>query len=157
MAKQSRPGVPVRRSPGAARPTLGRAGSAPAAPERPVVAPFAAAFGALVAVEMVYLAWLLVDPDAGYDEVPVGWAVGLVTLAAWAVVGAVLVLLGRGRGWLVLALGSVLPLLGLLALAVLFGSLGAGSATWWAVLLAVGPVGSLVLVCQRPVREWTSR
>jgi hypothetical protein len=48
----------------------------------------------------------------------------------------------------------VLPLLGLLGLAVLFGALGGGSALWAAVLLLVGPVGCLVLTLRRAVRTW---
>jgi len=156
MAQQSpRRPAPVRRSPKAARPATAR--PAPEALVRPVQVPFAAVFGVLVALEMTYLAWLLFDADAGADDVPRWPEVALVVLAVWALVGAALVFLGRGRGWLVLAAGSVLPLLGLLAVTVLFGSLGGGSATWWAVLLTVGPIGSLVLACQRPVREWTTR
>lgn len=156
MAQQSsRRPTPVRRSPKAARPAPSR--PAPEAHVRPVQVPFAAVFGGLVAAEMLYLAWLLFDTDAGADGVPRWPETTLVVLAVWALVGAVLVFLGRGRGWLVLAVGSVPPLLGLLAVTVLFGSLGGGSATWWAVLLTVGPIGSLVLACQRPVREWTTR
>ena len=111
----------------------------------------------------VGVAWLgvglaLWPPSTWIDSRGIAAAgVALVVLAVWALVGAALVFLGRGRGWLVLAAGSVLPLLGLLAVTVLFGTLGGGSATWWAVLLTVGPIGSLVLACQRPVREWTTR
>ncbi|WP_157519557.1 hypothetical protein [Modestobacter sp. Leaf380] len=157
MAKQPRPSAPVRRSPRAARPASQRGTRAPLQPGRPLLVPFAAVFGGLVVLELAYLTWLLVDPGAGFDEVP-GWPVGvLVAMAVWVAVGAVLVLLGRARGWLVLALGSIPPLLGLLGIAVLFGSLGGGRATWWAVLMTVGPIGALVLACQRPVREWTRR
>ena len=153
MAKQTRPTAQVRRSPRAARPPVGRA---PAVPERPTAAPFAAVFGALAAAEMLYLAWLLVDPDAGFDTVPAWPVAALGGLAVLLLAGAVLVVLGRWRGWLVLVLGGLLSLLVMLAIAVLFGSLGAGSATWWAVLMAVGPLGALVLGAQRPVRVWTS-
>ncbi|SCX50441.1 hypothetical protein SAMN03159343_2409 [Klenkia marina] len=152
MAKQSRT-APVRRSPKAARPQR------PVTPvaERPVAAVCAAVFGVLVAAEVLYLTWLLAEPDADLVGVP-GWLVGvLVAVALWPLAGAVLVVLGRRWGWAVLVTGSLLPLLGLLAVAVLFGSLGAGTATWWAVLLAVGPLGGLVLGAQRSVREWTGR
>ena len=153
MAKQSRPTAQVRRSPRAARPTATRA---PVVPARPLLAPFAAVFGVLTAMEMGYLAWLLVDPDAEFQSVPV-WPVAVLTgLGVLCLVGAALVVLGRGRGWLVLAVGGMLSLLVLLAIAVLFGALGAGDETWWAVLLAAGPLGALVLACRAPVRAWTS-
>lgn len=142
------PAPPPRRSPR----TLGRGFPPPVgARERPLTAPYAAVFGVLVAAEDLYLGWLLWEPDPGWH-----WYV-LVSalLAAWALAGAALVWLGRGRGWLVLAAAALLPLLGLLALAVLFGALGGGSAAWWAVLLLVGPVGCLVLALGRPIREWT--
>jgi hypothetical protein len=141
------PSSSTRRSPRAAPPARR---SAAATGERPLAVPFAAAFGLLVAAEDVYLAWLLWQPDYGLE-----WfvSVGLL-LALAAVAGAVLVLLGRARGWLLLAAASVLPLLALLALAVLFGVLGGGSAMWWAVLLLVGPLGCLALTLRRSVRTW---
>ena len=129
---------------------------APAAPVRPVAAPFAAVFGVLVAAEDAYLGWLLWDAEPGW-----GWYLLLpAVLAAGALAGALLVFRGRsvGRwaaGWAVLALFCLLPLLGLLGLALLFGALGGGSAVWWALLLLVGPVGGLSLALQPPVREWT--
>lgn len=152
MAKQSRT-APVRRSPKAARPTR----AVPTGPERPVAAVCAAVLGVLVTAEVLYLTWLLAEPDADLVGVP-GWLIAvLVVVALWPLAGAVLVVLGRWPGWAVLVSGSVLPLLGLLAVAVLFGSLGAGSATWWAVLLAVGPLAAVVLGAQRSVRVWTAR
>ncbi len=156
MAKQSR-SAPVRRSPRAARPTPARTGRAPLVPERPVAAVCATVFGVLVAAEVGYLTWLLVAPDADLVAVPRWLAAVLVVVALVPLAGAVLTFLGRGRGWLVLLAGCVVPLLGLLVVAVLFGSLGAGSATWWALLLAVGPLGGLVLAAQRSVRDWTTR
>jgi hypothetical protein len=129
---------------------------APAVPARPVAAPFAAVFGGLVAVEDGYLDWLLwhADPGWGWYLIPPG------VLLIGALAGAVLVLRGRGVGrWLsgsaVLAVFCLLPLLGLLVLAVFFSLLGGGQAMWWAMLLLVGPLGGLVLCLQRPVREWT--
>ncbi|MCO7218730.1 hypothetical protein [Klenkia sp. PcliD-1-E] len=153
MAKSSRP-APVRRSPRAARPTPART---PVLPERPVAAACAAVFGVLVTAEVLYLTWLLVAPDADLVAAPRWLAVVLVALALVPLAGAVLTFLGRGRGWLVLLVGCTVPLLGLLAVAVLFGLLGAGSATWWAMLLALGPLGGLVLAAQRSVRAWTTR
>ncbi len=53
--------------------------------------------------------------------------------------------------------GRRVLLLGLLALALLFGALGGGAALWQALLLLAGPIGCLALVLRRPVREWTTR
>ncbi|MQA34993.1 hypothetical protein [Modestobacter roseus] len=124
------------------------------APTRPQAAPFAAAFGLLVAVVDGYLGWLLWDADPGW-----GWyllAPG--ALAALALLGAVLVWRGTGvgrlPGWLVLVLACLLPLVGLVLLAGFFGVLGGGSAAWTTLLLAVGPLVGLVLAAQQPVREW---
>jgi hypothetical protein len=55
----------------------------------------------------------------------------------------------------VLVVFSVLPLLGLLGLAVFFALLDGGTAVLWALLLLVGPVGALSLASRRPVRIWT--
>jgi peptidoglycan/LPS O-acetylase OafA/YrhL len=118
---------------------------------RPLTAPFAAVFGLLVAAEDLYLAWLLWEPDPGWDWFVLAPA-GLALLAA---AGAVLVLRGRGRGWLVLTLAAVPSVLLLLAVALLFGVLGDGGSVGWALLLLTGPVGCLVLAVRRPVREWT--
>jgi hypothetical protein len=137
----------VCRSPRPARP-----GAAPAAPERPLLVPFAVVFAVLVAAENVYLAWLLRTPETGWDA----FAVVPVLLAVLALVAAVLVWTGRARGWLVLAVAAAVPLLGLLALTALFAALGGGQAMWSAVLLLVGPIGALVLALRRPVREWTT-
>jgi hypothetical protein len=149
------------RRPGSATPRprrpIGRGFAvAPAAPVRPVAAPFAAVFGLLVAAEDGYLGWLLWNTDPGW-----GWYLLLpAVLAVGAVAGAGLVLRGRplGRrvsGSAVLAVFCVLPLLGLLGLSVLFAALGGGSAAWWVLLLLVGPIGGLALGLQRPVRNWT--
>jgi hypothetical protein len=61
---------------------------------------------------------------------------------------------GVPRGWLVLAAAAVLPLLGLVGLAVLFAVLGGGTALWSALLLLAGPVGCLAFTLRRPVRDW---
>jgi hypothetical protein len=109
-------------------------------------------FGLLVAVEALYLAWLLWEPDPGLD-----WFVVVpVLLAMAALTGSVLVVLGRARGWLLLAVTGAVQMLVMLALVLLFGALGGGQALWWAVLLLVAPVGCVVLALQRPVREWSS-
>ena len=145
----SRPRVAARRSPRSAPLTRSPA----ATPVRPLEAPFAAVFGVLVAAEYLYLGWLLHEPGAPLD----GYVVVPAVLAVLTLAGAVLVVLGRGRGWLVLTLGSVVLLLGLLALVLLFGALGGGAALWQALLLTIGPIGCLVLTLRRPVRAWTSR
>jgi hypothetical protein len=113
--------------------------------------PFAAVFGVLTAAEDVYLAYLLWTPETGLDWLMlVPGALAVLALAASAAV-----YLGRARGWLLLALAAVLPLLGVLVLAGLFAVLGGGPAMWAAILLLVGPLGALILALQRPVREWT--
>jgi hypothetical protein len=107
--------------------------------------PFAALFGLLVAVEYGYLAWLL----------SFGWYLAVpVVLGVAAVAGVVLLWAGRPRGWQVLTVVAALLLLGLIALAVLFGLLGGGSALWSTLALLAGPVGCLALTLQRPVRRW---
>ncbi len=137
----------TRRSPRAAP----RQQQTPAPPAgRPVLAPFAAVFAVLVAAEYLWLAWLLRAP-----EVPPVWYVVPVVLAAVTLAGAVLVVLGRARAWVLLAAVSVVLALGLLTTTVLFGALGLGAVVWQALLLLVGPVGCLVLAVRRPVREWT--
>jgi hypothetical protein len=117
-----------------------------------MVVPFAVLFGVLVAAEDLYFARLLWTPDTGWDR----FILVPAALAALALTGAALVFLGRGRGWLVLALAATLPLIGLAVITVLFAYLGGGQAMWMAALLCVGPVTCLVLALQRPVREWSS-
>ena len=148
-SSSSRNRAATRRSPRAAP----RQRQTPAPPAgRPVLAPFAAVFAVLVAAEYLWLAWLLRAP-----EVPPVWYVVPVVLAAVTLAGAVLVVLGRARAWVLLAVVSVVLALGLLATTVLFGALGLGAVVWQALLLLVGPVGCLVLAVRRPVREWTGR
>ena len=159
------PSTSTRRSPRRAVPAApptrlrprGRGFPPPAtAPVRPLQAPFAAVFGLLVAVEDGYLGWLLWDADPGWGRYLLLPAV----LGAGALAGAVLVFAGRSlgrwaRGWAVLAVFCVLPLLGFLGLAGFFALLGGGQAVWWSLLLLVGPLGGLVLATQRPVRQWS--
>lgn len=112
---------------------------------RPLLVPFAAVFGLLVAVECGYLTWLL----------SVGWYLAVpLLLGVAAATGAVLVWLGRRRGWLLLAIAAALLLLALLALAVLFAVLGGGTALWSTVLLLAGPVGCLAFAPRHSVRSW---
>ncbi|MGY1689634.1 hypothetical protein [Geodermatophilus sp. SYSU D01105] len=149
-SSSSRSRAAVRRSPRPApRPAPVRTSAAPV--ERPLLAPFAAVFGVLVAAEDVYLSYLLWAPDRGWHW----YVLAPLVLAVWAVAGAVAVWLGRRRGWLVLAGAAVPPLLALIGLVVVFGLLGGGSAMWWAVLLLAGPIGCLALTLRRPIREWT--
>ena len=146
-SSSSRSRVPVRRSP---RPAPWGANAAIAPGERPLAVPFAAVFGLVLTVEVLWLGWLLVEPDPGFDLFLV---VPLVLSAATAL-GSVLVFQGRRWGWVVLAVAAVLPLLALLGLVFLLGAFGAGGPMWAAVLLLIGPVATLVLTLRRPVREW---
>jgi hypothetical protein len=114
--------------------------------------PFAVAFGLLMAVEVLYLGYLLWEPAPALDW----YLVVPVAVAGLSVVGSLLVLRGRARAWLLLAGTAVLPLVALLALIVILGGLGATAEMWSAVLLTTGPLGCLVLATRRPVREWTA-
>ena len=146
-SSSSRSRVPVRRSP---RPAP-RGGNAVAAPgARPPAVPFAVVFGFMLTVEVLYLGWLVWEPDRVVDRF---FVVPLV-LAAAAALGSVLVLQGRRGGWVVLAVAAVLALLVLMGLVLLLGALGAGGTMWAGVLLLVGPLVTLVLALRRPVREW---
>ena len=116
--------------------------------QRPVLVPFAVVFGVLVAAECGYLTWL---------TSVVWWLVVPLLLGLLALVGAALVWAGRARGWLVLTVAAVLPLLGLLGVAVLFGILGGGTSFLTALVLLAGPIGALVLATRPEVRAWTTR
>jgi hypothetical protein len=124
---------------------------APPPGERPLAATLAAVFGLLVAAVDGYLTWLLWTPEVGWDA----YLLVPVLLAVLAVGGAAAVFLGLGRAWLVLAVAAVLPLVGMLAVLVLFAALGGGSAMWGALALLIAPVGCLVLALRREVRNWT--
>src|SRR4051794_21199358 len=133
-SSSSRSRVAARRSP---RSAPLAAPTPPAASVRPMEAPFAAAFGVLVAAEYLYLAWLLYEAGSLLD-----WYVVVpAALAALTLAGAVLVVLGRGRGWLVLTAVRVVLLLALLGLVLLFGALGGGAAPGAAPLAPPRPVG----------------
>ncbi len=143
----SRARTAPRRSPRAA----GRTG-APAVGERPSVVPFAVVFGLLMAVEVLYLGYLLWEPAPALDW----YLVVPLVVAAGAVVASLLVLRGRARAWMLLAGVAVVPLVGLLVLVFILASLGATAEAWSAVLLTTGPLGCLILVTRRPVRDWTT-
>lgn len=113
--------------------------------------PFAVVFGLLLAVEVLYLGYLLWEPAPAFDW----YLVVPVLVAALAVAGSVLVLRGRARGWLVLSAAAVVPLVALLVFVFLLAALGATAEAWAAVLLTAGPIGCLVLATRRSVREWT--
>jgi hypothetical protein len=119
-------------------------------PERPAAVPFAVVFGFLLTVEVLYLGWLLWEPDPRVDR----FLVVPLLLAALSALGSVLVLTGRRWGWAVLALAAVLPLVALLVFVFLLGALGGGAQLWAGLLLLVGPLATLVLALRRPVREW---
>ena len=145
-SSSSRARVTPRRSPRAA----GRI--SPSLRERPLVVPFAVAFGLLLAAEVLYLGYLLWEPDPSLDW----YLVVPLLVAAVAVAGALLVLRGRARAWMVLAGAAVVPLIALLVLVFILGAFGATAEMWSAVLLTTGPLGCLILATRRPVREWTS-
>jgi hypothetical protein len=147
MPSSSRSRVPVRRSP---RPAPKPSSAVPASRQRPPAVTFAGVFGGLLTVEILYLGYLLWAPDPGVDR----FLVVPVLLGAAVAIGSVLVVTGRRRGWAVLAVAAVLPLVALLVLVFLLGALGGGASLWAGVLLLVGPVTTLVLALRRPVREW---
>lgn len=107
-------------------------------------------FGLLVAAVDGYLTWLLWTPG-GWDS----YLLVPVLLGMLAVGAAAAVYLGLRRAWLALAVAAALPLVGMLAVAVLFALLGGGSALWGALALLMAPTGCLVLALRRSVREWT--
>jgi hypothetical protein len=146
-SSSSRSRVPVRRSP---RPAPRGTNVVTAPRERPLSAAFAAVFGLVLTVEILYLGWLLWEPDPSADL----FLVVPVLLAAAAALASVLVLQGRRWGWAVLAVAAALPLLALLGLVFLLGAFGGGAQTFAAVSLLVGPLTALVLALRRPVREW---
>src|SRR5207253_429025 len=103
MPSSSRSRVPVRRSPRSA-PRVAAPG--PALHERPPAVTFAVVFGVLLTVEILYLGYLLWEPDPSVDR----FLVVPLLLAAAVVLGSILVLRGQRGGWAVLAGAAVLPL-----------------------------------------------
>ena len=146
-SSSSRSRVPVRRSPRAA--ARGTDAATPPG-ERPAAVRFAVVFGFLLAAEVLYLGWLLWEPDPSVDR----FLVVPLLLGALAVLGSVLVLTGRRWGWAVLAVAALLPLAALLVLVFLLGALGGGAQLWAGVLLLIGPLATLALALRRPVRDW---
>jgi len=146
-SSSSRSRVPVRRSP---RPAPRGATVVAPSRERPAAVPFAVVFGSLLTVEILYLGYLLWEPEPAVDR----FLVVPLLLAVAVAAGSVMVLQGRRWGWAVLAVAAVLPLLAMLLLLFLLGALGGGTGMWAGVLLLVGPVVTLVLALRRPVREW---
>ena len=147
MPSSSRSRVPVRRSP---RPAPRNAAALPELHQRPPAVTFAVVFGALLTVEVLYLGYLLWEPDPSVDR----FLLVPLLLAALALLGSVLVLTRKRLGWVVLAVAAVLPLAALLVFVFLLGALGGGAQLWAGVLLLVGPGATLVLALRRPVREW---
>ena len=111
--------------------------------------PFAVVFGVLLTVEVLYLGYLLWEPDPSVDR----FLVVPLLLAAAARAGLGAGAQGRRWGWAVLALAAVLPLVAMLVFVFLLGALGGGGEMWAGVLLLVGPLATLVLALRRPVRE----
>lgn len=146
-SSSSRSRVPVRRSP---RPAPRTTAVGPSGRERPAAVPFAVVFGGLLTVEVLFLGYLLWEPDPSVDR----FLVVPLLLAGAVIAGSVMVLQGRRWGWAVLALAAVLPLAALLLFVFLLGALGGGAQVWAGVLLLVGPLATLVLALRRPVREW---
>ena len=121
--------------------------------QRPLAVPFAAAFGVLVAAEVLYLGALMVLPDPALDW----FLVVPVVLACAALAGSVLLLRRRFRSWLLLAGTATVVEVGLLATAALLAAFYAWAEMWSTILLMVGPLGCLVLSLRRSVRTWCDR
>ena len=122
----------------------------PSVRERPTAVPFAVVFGGLLTVEVLYLGYLLWEPDRSVDR----FLVVPLLLALAVAAGSFMVLQGRRWGWVVLAVAAVLPLVALLLLVFLLGALGGAGEMWAAVLLLVGPLATLALALRRSVRAW---
>ena len=119
--------------------------------QRPLAASFASAFGALLTAEVLFFGALMVVPDVRLDRVTV--VIGVLVVAAAA--GSVMVFRGVRGGWVLLVLTAVGALAALLLMALILGALGLTAEMWAAALLAVGPLGCLVLAPRRSVREWS--
>ena len=143
----SRARAAQRRSPRAAGRSV-----APPVGRRPPVVPFAVVFGLLMAVEVLYLGYLLWEPAPAFDW----YLVVPVVVAGVSIVASLLVLGGRAHAWMLLAGTALLPLVALLVLVFVLASLGATAEAWSAALMTTGPLGCLILATRRPVREWTA-
>lgn len=118
--------------------------------QRPLAASFASAFGVLMTVEVLFFGGLLVVPEPRLDRVTV--VIGVLVLAGAA--ASLLVFRGLRGGWILLVLAAVGGVAAVGVMVLVLGALGLTSQMWAAVLLAVGPLGCLVLAPQRSVRAW---
>ena len=120
--------------------------------ERPLAVAVAAAFGALLAAEVLFLSVVLLLPDFRLDRLTVVFL--MVFLGA--VGGSLMVIQGRRGGWILLVIVALGGLAAVLILVLVLAALDATGSAWAAVLLTVGPLGCLVLAPQRSVREWAA-
>ena len=118
--------------------------------ERPLAVPFAAAFGALMAAEVLFLGVALLLPDFRLDR----FTVVFVVLFLGAVAGSLMIVQGRRGGWILLVVVALGGLAAVLVLVLILAALGGTGPAWAAALLTVGPLGCLVLAPQRSVRQW---
>ena len=112
---------------------------------------FATAFGALTTAEVLLFGVGFLVQNLRLDRV----VVVLLVLLIGAAAGSLMVLQGRRGGWLVLTVSAVGVLVALAMFALVLEALGVTYGVWAAALLAVGPVGCLVLAPRRSVRRWT--
>jgi peptidoglycan/LPS O-acetylase OafA/YrhL len=118
--------------------------------QRPLAASFTAVFGALLTAEVLLFGALMVLADPRLDR-------GTVVIAVLVLAGAassLMVFQGRRGGWILLVLAAIGALAAVLMFALVLSALGLPDQMWIAVLLAVVPLGCLVLAPQRPVRQW---
>ena len=117
---------------------------------RPRAAAVAAAFGALMTAELLFLAVMLVVGNSRLDRS----GVVIVVLVLAAAAGTLMTLQGRRGGWLLLALAAIGALAAVGMLALILIALEAPGPLAVPALLAVGPLGCLALAPQRSVRRW---
>jgi hypothetical protein len=121
--------------------------------QRPLAATFATAFGVLLTAEVLLFGGLMVLADPRVDRVAVVLTVLLLAGAA----GSLMVARGVRGGWVLLVLTAIGALAGLLLMVLVLAALGGTEQAWAVALLAVGPLGCLVLAPRRSVREWEGR